>query len=112
MPGQCSENYYDARYTDARYRLEILLRMIGAGVRALPYMSYRYLIIRDRSKDLIKSGGEWISSVDLENAISALPNIGPPPQISDLSWVPLAYTRGIQAEHTYLINPCKLEVQQ
>ena len=28
-----------------------------------------YLIIADRSKDLIKSGGEWISSVDLENHI-------------------------------------------
>ena len=28
-----------------------------------------YLIIADRSKDLVKSGGEWISSVDLENHI-------------------------------------------
>ena len=28
-----------------------------------------YLRIVDRTKDLIKSGGEWISSVDLENAI-------------------------------------------
>lgn len=26
-----------------------------------------YLRIRDRSKDLIKSGGEWISSIDIEN---------------------------------------------
>ena len=26
-----------------------------------------YLSIKDRSKDIIKSGGEWISSVDLEN---------------------------------------------
>jgi fatty-acyl-CoA synthase len=30
-----------------------------------------YLIISDRSKDLVKSGGEWISSVDLENHIVA-----------------------------------------
>ena len=29
--------------------------------------------ICDRSKDLIKSGGEWISSVDLENALMAHP---------------------------------------
>lgn len=29
---------------------------------------YGYMQITDRSKDLIKSGGEWISSVDLENA--------------------------------------------
>ena len=27
--------------------------------------------IRDRSKDVIKSGGEWISSIDLENAVLA-----------------------------------------
>lgn len=31
--------------------------------------SQGYLILTDRSKDLIKSGGEWISSVDLENHI-------------------------------------------
>ena len=30
--------------------------------------AYGYMQITDRSKDLIKSGGEWISSVDLENA--------------------------------------------
>ena len=30
-----------------------------------------YLRITDRTKDLVKSGGEWISSVDLENALMA-----------------------------------------
>ncbi|MCZ6458554.1 MAG: long-chain fatty acid--CoA ligase [Gammaproteobacteria bacterium] len=34
-----------------------------------------YLIISDRSKDLVKSGGEWISSVDLENHIVALKGV-------------------------------------
>lgn len=34
-----------------------------------------YLKICDRSKDLIKSGGEWISSVELENIASAHPEI-------------------------------------
>ena len=34
-----------------------------------------YMTIADRSKDLIKSGGEWISSVDLENAIMAVPGV-------------------------------------
>ena len=34
-----------------------------------------YLKIVDRYKDLIKSGGEWISSVDLENAIMAHPKV-------------------------------------
>jgi len=31
--------------------------------------------ISDRTKDLIKSGGEWISSVDLENALMAHPSV-------------------------------------
>ena len=34
-----------------------------------------YLIIADRTKDLVKSGGEWISSVDLENHIVALAGV-------------------------------------
>lgn len=34
-----------------------------------------YLQITDRTKDLVKSGGEWISSVDLENAIMAHPKV-------------------------------------
>jgi len=34
-----------------------------------------YLKIADRTKDLIKSGGEWISSVDLENALVAHPQV-------------------------------------
>lgn len=34
-----------------------------------------FLKITDRVKDLIKSGGEWISSVDLENAIMGHPKV-------------------------------------
>ena len=34
-----------------------------------------YIAIRDRAKDVIKSGGEWISSVALENAIMGLPGV-------------------------------------
>lgn len=34
-----------------------------------------FLSIQDRSKDLIKSGGEWISSIDLENVAVAHPAI-------------------------------------
>ena len=33
------------------------------------------MIIKDRSKDVIKSGGEWISSVDLENHIASLEGV-------------------------------------
>lgn len=34
-----------------------------------------YLIIVDRTKDLVKSGGEWISSIDVENAAMAHPGV-------------------------------------
>lgn len=34
-----------------------------------------YMIIRDRSKDIIKSGGEWISTVTLENIAIAHPAV-------------------------------------
>ena len=34
-----------------------------------------YVKITDRTKDLIKSGGEWISSVDVENALMGHPQI-------------------------------------
>ena len=34
-----------------------------------------FIQIVDRTKDLIKSGGEWISSQDLENAIMAHPKV-------------------------------------
>ncbi len=33
------------------------------------------LVITDRSKDVIKSGGEWISSIDLENAAMGCPGV-------------------------------------
>ncbi len=34
-----------------------------------------FLYIQDRAKDLIKSGGEWISSIDLENVAMAHPGV-------------------------------------
>jgi fatty-acyl-CoA synthase len=34
-----------------------------------------YLRITDRAKDVIKSGGEWISSVELENEVMAHPDV-------------------------------------
>ncbi|MGH7857406.1 MAG: long-chain-fatty-acid--CoA ligase, partial [Candidatus Binatia bacterium] len=34
-----------------------------------------YLHIQDRAKDVIKSGGEWVSSVELENAIMGHPKV-------------------------------------
>lgn len=34
-----------------------------------------YVTVKDRVKDLIKSGGEWISSIDLENALMTHPAV-------------------------------------
>jgi acyl-CoA synthetase (AMP-forming)/AMP-acid ligase II len=36
---------------------------------------YGYMKITDRSKDVIKSGGEWISSIDLEDAATTHPAV-------------------------------------
>jgi fatty-acyl-CoA synthase len=36
---------------------------------------YGYLQITDRSKDVIKSGGEWISSIDIENLAVGHPKV-------------------------------------
>lgn len=53
-----------------------------------------YMEITDRTKDLIKSGGEWISSVALESALMSHPNIREAAVIAipDAKWVerPLA----------------------
>ncbi len=47
-----------------------------------------FLLIQDRAKDLIKSGGEWISSVDLENTIMGHPAVAEAAVIAipDLKW--------------------------
>jgi 3-(methylthio)propionyl---CoA ligase len=37
---------------------------------------YGYMQITDRAKDVIKSGGEWISSIDLENLAVGHPKVG------------------------------------
>ena len=34
-----------------------------------------FLNIQDRAKDLIKSGGEWISSIDIENIVMGHPKV-------------------------------------
>lgn len=36
---------------------------------------YGYMQITDRTKDVIKSGGEWISSIDVENAAMSHPDV-------------------------------------
>jgi fatty-acyl-CoA synthase len=47
-----------------------------------------YMVITDRTKDLVKSGGEWISSVDMENALVAMPSVSEAAVIAvpDVKW--------------------------
>jgi fatty-acyl-CoA synthase len=47
-----------------------------------------FIQIKDRSKDVIKSGGEWISSVELENALMAHPAVAEAAVIAipDVKW--------------------------
>ncbi|MFI5838291.1 long-chain fatty acid--CoA ligase [Catenuloplanes sp. NPDC051500] len=63
--------YYGAEGSPASFTADGWLRTgdVGAIDR------YGYLEILDRTKDLVKSGGEWISSVQLENEIMAHPAV-------------------------------------
>ncbi|KAA8886575.1 long-chain fatty acid--CoA ligase [Nocardia colli] len=64
-----------------------------------------YLTLVDRSKDVIKSGGEWISSVDLENAVMGHPAVAEAAVIGvpDEKWderplVAIVLTEGAEAK--------------
>jgi acyl-CoA synthetase (AMP-forming)/AMP-acid ligase II len=63
--------YYGEPPDDAKFTPDGWLRT--GDVAEL--LDSRYLRLVDRTKDLIKSGGEWISSVDLENHIAAHPAV-------------------------------------
>lgn len=64
-----------------------------------------FLRLTDRSKDIIKSGGEWISSVELENAVMAHPAVAeaavigvPDPQWDERPLVAVVLQDGEKAE--------------
>ena len=61
-------------YNDVRSRQSFIDGWLRTGDVAT-IDSEGYIQIMDRTKDLVKSGGEWISSVDLENAIMAHPKV-------------------------------------
>ena len=70
-----------------------------------------YMTIQDRAKDLVKSGGEWISSVELENALMGHPAVALAAVIArhDPKWDerPLALVQlrpGMQATHAELME--------
>jgi fatty-acyl-CoA synthase len=68
-----------------------------------------YIVIADRTKDLIKSGGEWISSVDMEAAIMAMDEVHEAAVIAvpDPKWVerPVSY---VVPEPGQLVDVAKL----
>jgi fatty-acyl-CoA synthase len=64
-------NYHGVRVSEESFSADGWLRTGDvASIDELGFMK-----ISDRTKDLIKSGGEWISSVDLENAIMGHPSV-------------------------------------
>ena len=63
--------YYDAPGSEAQFTEDGYWRSGDIGTLD----PEGFLKITDRLKDVIKSGGEWISSVDLENAIIAHPSV-------------------------------------
>jgi fatty-acyl-CoA synthase len=63
--------YYEAPDEDGKFTEDGWLRT--GDVVEVERGSYIKLV--DRTKDLVKSGGEWISSVELENAIMGHPDV-------------------------------------
>jgi fatty-acyl-CoA synthase len=61
-----ARTYYEDPESDAKFDDSWLRTGDVASIDARGYIR-----ISDRSKDVIKSGGEWISSVDLENELMA-----------------------------------------
>ena len=66
-----ASQYYHGSEQDSRFTPDGWFRT-GDVVRILPSGCME---IADRSKDLVKSGGEWISSVALENALMGHPAV-------------------------------------
>jgi fatty-acyl-CoA synthase len=70
--GPCiAREYYDDDTSAEKFTQDGWLRT--GDVAELRNGSYIHLV--DRTKDLVKSGGEWISSVELENEIMAHPDV-------------------------------------
>jgi fatty-acyl-CoA synthase len=66
-----AKRYYNDPRGDGQFTADGWLRTGDVGV----VTPDGYVKLVDRTKDLIKSGGEWISSVDLENEIMGHPSV-------------------------------------
>ena len=66
-----TKSYYNAPETKGSFTDDGYFKSGDAG----SLDSEGYLKITDRIKDVIKSGGEWISSIDMENALVSHPGV-------------------------------------
>jgi len=73
-----------------------------------------YMSIADRSKDLIKTGGEWISSVDLENHIVGLAGVAqacvvgvPHPKWDERPVVLIVLAEGADVSAEAIVDHCR-----
>lgn len=66
-----ASSYYDDRELDDRFTRDGWFRT--GDIATIDPLGY--VMIQDRAKDVIKSGGEWISSVALENALMGHPAV-------------------------------------
>ena len=80
------EEMWRCRYSQGRFPASVEARLTGDDGGFLPHDGIGtgdvgsitpdgYLVLSDRTKDIVKSGGEWISSVDLENAVMGHPAV-------------------------------------
>lgn len=65
-----------------------------------------YIRITDRAKDVIKSGGEWISSLDLENTIMAHPGV------AEATVVGLKHTKWQERPAAFVVKTKRSEVTE
>jgi 3-(methylthio)propionyl---CoA ligase len=70
-----------------------------------------YMRITDRTKDVIKSGGEWISSIDLENAAVGHPGVAeaavigvPHPKWTERPLLIVVRQQGVEAERADILQ--------
>ena len=66
-----TRSYYNSPQTKASFTEDGYFKSGDAGCLD----SEGYLKITDRIKDVIKSGGEWISSIDMENTLISHPSV-------------------------------------
>ncbi len=69
-----------------------------------------YVTITDRVKDVIKSGGEWISSIDVENAAMAHPHVAeaavigvPDPKWTERPLLIVVAAEGVEADKQHIL---------